>query len=80
MKDRARVFLGLPYARPPVGPLRWQHPQPAEKWGPNILQAKTDPPGCPQNCTLPPHTCPGTMAESCLFLSVYTPRIGNYSE
>lgn len=78
--DRARVFLGMPFAKPPVGALRWQPPQAVEPWGPSVLEAMADPPGCPQNCTLPPHTCPGTMAESCLFLSVYTPRLGNFSE
>ena len=26
------VFKGVPYAKPPVGPLRWKAPQPAEDW------------------------------------------------
>src|SRR6185312_2047794 len=25
-------FLGVPYAAPPVGPLRWQAPRPARPW------------------------------------------------
>ena len=29
---KIRDFLGIPYAAPPVGPLRWKPPQPAEKW------------------------------------------------
>ena len=29
---QARAFLGIPYAAPPVGPLRWKAPQPAAKW------------------------------------------------
>src|SRR5487761_1798915 len=27
-----RAFLGIPYAAPPVGPLRWKPPMPAAKW------------------------------------------------
>ena len=29
---QVRDFLGIPYAEPPVGPLRWKPPQPATKW------------------------------------------------
>jgi para-nitrobenzyl esterase len=30
--NQTRAFLGIPYAAPPVGPLRWKAPQPAAKW------------------------------------------------
>lgn len=29
---QVRAFLGIPFAAPPVGPLRWKPPQPAKKW------------------------------------------------
>ncbi|MDX1650665.1 MAG: carboxylesterase family protein, partial [Myxococcota bacterium] len=28
----AHVWRGLPFARPPVGPLRWRAPRPPEGW------------------------------------------------
>lgn len=29
---QARDFLGIPFAAPPIGPLRWKPPQPAVEW------------------------------------------------
>src|ERR1700742_4722898 len=29
---QALDFLGIPYAAPPIGPLRWKPPQPPAKW------------------------------------------------
>lgn len=73
----ARAFLGIPYATPPVGPLRWQPPEAAPAWGPTVWQAVYDPPGCIQVCdstNQPPHICPGATSENCLFANVWTPR------
>ena len=42
-----REFLGIPYAAPPVGNLRWQPPQPAARW-PGVRAATSFAPHCPQ--------------------------------
>ena len=31
-------FTGIPYARPPVGPLRFLRPAPVEPWGDTVLK------------------------------------------
>lgn len=62
-----RVYKGIPYAAPPVGPLRWKPPQPAQLWK-GILVAKSFPANCPQ-----PPIVPGPQSEDCLGLNVWTP-------
>jgi para-nitrobenzyl esterase len=67
------VFRGVPYAEQPVGGLRWQPTVPVKGWT-SPLQATQDAPGCPQACALPPHTCPPTTSEACLFLNIFAPH------
>lgn len=65
-----RVFKGVPYARPPVGPLRWAPPQPLPAW-PGVRSAADFGADCPQTSqTLT--RAPG-QSEDCLFLNVWTP-------
>lgn len=41
------IFLGMPYAAPPLGPLRFRHPQPlTESWD-GVRNASTYGPQCP---------------------------------
>jgi len=62
-------FLGVPYAAPPVGQLRWRAPQPAAHW--NGVRAVTQfGPHCPQYGS---KFGLGSMSENCLFLNVYAP-------
>lgn len=68
-------FKGIPYAAAPVGPLRWQKPQPPAKWNADF-DASQFGASCVQ--TEPPsHVVPGSpalqMSEDCLKLNVWTP-------
>src|SRR5688572_15149311 len=51
-------FLGVPYAAPPVGSLRWRAPQPAAKWSRARL-ADHYAPACLQPQTLAESSAPG---------------------
>src|ERR1700689_5759208 len=65
-------FLGIPYAAPPVGALRWQPPQPAASW-PGVRAATAFAPHCPQ---LASPFGQASTSEDCLFLNVFTPSHG----
>ncbi|XP_075770253.1 acetylcholinesterase-like [Pelodiscus sinensis] len=71
------AFLGVPYAQPPVGPLRFQKPLPHQPWS-DVLEATSFGHACPQ----PPLTdspqaeiyTPKTpQSEDCLFLNLWVP-------
>ena len=69
-------WQGIPYAKPPIGPLRWHAPEPAEHWS-GIKQTSTFGASCMQ--TPPPqgpeailHQQP--MSEDCLTLNIWKPK------
>src|SRR5690242_6679481 len=70
---RHQSFRGIPFAQPPLGPLRWRAPLPPEPWS-GTRPAKEYGPACSQ----PPSPFPGTAvaqtSESALVLNVETPR------
>jgi para-nitrobenzyl esterase len=65
----ADEFLGIPYAAPPVGPLRWRPPQPAARWH-NVRDATKFAPHCPQPAS---PFGEASMSENCLYLNVFAP-------
>lgn len=72
--DGVWAFLGVPYARAPVGPLRWRPPQRPEPWS-GVRHASDPGPIAPQAVS-PGSTLPGDpleQSEDCLHLSIWTP-------
>ena len=66
------LFNGIPYARPPIGDLRWAPPEPAEDW-PGVRDATAVAPQCAQNRYLGVFARAGGQ-EDCLYLNVWMPR------
>ncbi len=76
-----RVFEGIPYAAPPVGPLRWRPPEPAAHWR-GMRDATRPGSACAQvpltvlpggKAILPgASNLTGSTSEDCLYLNVWT--------
>ena len=66
-------YLGIPYAQPPVGALRWQPPQPLPPWT-HTRNATQFGPTCAQITTTGVFSGPPSSNEDCLFLNVFTPN------
>jgi para-nitrobenzyl esterase len=71
------AFLGLPYAAPPIGNLRWRPPQPPQPWH-GVRDATQYAPSCPQPPS--PFAGPGPFSEDCLYLNVFTPALHGYGQ
>uniref|UniRef100_K7F614 Carboxylic ester hydrolase n=1 Tax=Pelodiscus sinensis TaxID=13735 RepID=K7F614_PELSI len=74
------AFLGIPYAEPPVGKLRFRHPEPKKAWS-GVLDASAYRHACYQYVDTLYPGFPGTemwnpnreMSEDCLYLNVWVP-------
>lgn len=66
------AFLGVPYAEPPIGALRWRRTVPAQPWG-EPLQAVSAGPQCVQSEASEDGLDPGDGDEDCLTLNVLRP-------
>jgi len=73
-ENNALVWKGIPYAKPPVGELRWRAPQDPEPWG-GIRDATESCSKCTQLYT--PSNWIGedyaVGSEDCLYLDIYRP-------
>ncbi|HEY5369517.1 MAG TPA: carboxylesterase family protein [Hanamia sp.] len=72
-KTGLQLYLGVPFAKPPIGPLRWKAPQPLDNWKGVKQTKKFDP--------RPVHTIvfgdmnsrSDGLSEDCLYLNVWIP-------
>jgi para-nitrobenzyl esterase len=64
MVDGMAVYLGIPYAQPPVGPLRWAAPLPPVPWT-GVKNATAFAPSCVQTNA--------AGSEDCLYVNVFVP-------
>ncbi len=76
-KTGVQFYLGIPFAKPPVGPLRWKAPQPLENWK-GILPTKKFGPRAVQAIVFGDmNSRSDGISEDCLYLNVWTPAKRN---
>jgi para-nitrobenzyl esterase len=68
---KVTAFLGIPYAKPPTGDLRWKQPEKPAPWS-GVLDAAHYGKRCAQNANTTLQTAYSTD-EDCLYLNVWTP-------
>jgi para-nitrobenzyl esterase len=73
LNGTTRTFLGIPFAAPPVGPLRFHAPEAPAAWT-STLAATNFGPSCPQ-FDITGTTYDPTTSEDCLTVNVWTPSI-----
>lgn len=75
MTDEGVVaFLGIPYAEPPVGELRFAPPVPLSSWE-GTIDALEFGPACPQSEIEPDPAMNWQRDEDCLTLNIWTPAV-----
>jgi len=70
VKDGVLEYLGIPYAEPPVGDLRFRHPLPPKPWT-GVLDATRGGANCIQEKS---RFSTGNNSEDCLYLNVFVPQ------
>ncbi|KAJ8302529.1 hypothetical protein KUTeg_018925 [Tegillarca granosa] len=68
------TFFKIPFAKPPVGELRFKKPEPIEPWN-DVIDGTQQMPSCSQPMGIFDTILPNTdVSEDCLFLNVYVPN------
>src|SRR4030095_12919139 len=76
-RSGVQLYFGIPFAKPPVGPLRGKAPQPADKWT-GVKQTKKFGPRPVQGLVFGDMTSRSDgLSEDCLYLNVWTPAKRN---
>jgi para-nitrobenzyl esterase len=70
--DGVSAWLGLPFAAPPTGDLRWRPPQAPAPWR-GVRKADAFAPACLQTGVSMPGEAPPRTSEDCLYLNVWAP-------
>ena len=77
-----QCYLGIPFAAPPIGPLRFRAPQPVAAWE-GVLDAHRFRPAAPQNpdpfLAANDYFQPASSEADCLNLNIWTPRADGQS-
>ncbi len=72
-----QTYFGVPFAKPPVGNLRWKAPQPLDKWN-GVKQTKKFGPRPMQTIVFGDmNSRSDGVSEDCLYLNVWTPAKRN---
>ncbi len=72
--DGLTTYLGIPFAAPPVGDLRWRAPKPPAPWS-GVKVTDKFAPGCMQTPIVAPalNIDAVPVSEDCLYLDIWTP-------
>ncbi|KAH8022913.1 hypothetical protein HPB51_006271 [Rhipicephalus microplus] len=72
LDNEIKEFLGIPYAKPPIGSLRFKKPQAAEPWH-GVYDATQARDSCVQPVYWEVFEIPTALSEDCLYLNVWKP-------
>jgi para-nitrobenzyl esterase len=76
-QDGIQTYFGVPFAKPPVGELRWKAPQPLDSWE-GIKETKVFGPRPMQTLVFGDMKSRSAgVSEDCLYLNIWTPTTRN---